>query len=85
MPRQSKRYLQAQQGVDPEKLYSLEDAFKQVKDAPMAKFDETVDIAINLGVDPKHADQLIRGAIVLPNESISLEKTRELANDAVTN
>jgi large subunit ribosomal protein L1 len=67
MPRQSKRYLQAQQGVDPEKLYSLEDAFKQVKDAPTAKFDETVDIAINLGVDPKHADQMIRGAIVLPN------------------
>ena len=67
MPRQSKRYRQAQQGVDPEKLYSLEDAFKQVKDAPTAKFDETVDIAINLGVDPKHADQMIRGAIVLPN------------------
>jgi large subunit ribosomal protein L1 len=67
MPRQSKRYRQAQQGLDPEKLYSLEDAFKQVKDAPTAKFDETVDIAINLGVDPKHADQMIRGAIVLPN------------------
>jgi large subunit ribosomal protein L1 len=67
MPKPSKRYRQAQDGVDPDKLYSLEDAPKQLKDAPAAKFDETVDIAINLGVDPKHADQMVRGAIVLPN------------------
>ena len=67
MPTQSKRYRQARDGVDPEKLYSLEEALKRLKDAPAAKFDETVDIAINLGVDPKHADQMIRGAIVLPN------------------
>ena len=67
MPKQSKRYRQARDGVDPEKLYSLEEALKRVKDVPAAKFDETVDIAINLGVDPKHADQMIRGAIVLPN------------------
>ena len=67
MPKQSKRFRQAREGVDPDKLYSLEDALKQIKDSPVAKFDETVDIAINLGVDPKHADQMIRGAIVLPN------------------
>jgi large subunit ribosomal protein L1 len=67
MPKQSKRFRQAREGVDPDKLYSLEDALKQIKDSPAAKFDETVDIAINLGVDPKHADQMIRGAIVLPN------------------
>jgi len=67
MPTQSKRYRQARDGVDPEKLYSLEEALKRPKDAPAAKFDETVDIAINLGVDPKHADQMVRGAIVLPN------------------
>jgi large subunit ribosomal protein L1 len=67
MPRQSKRYRKAQEGVDANKLYSLEEALKYVKDAPAAKFDETVDIAINLGVDPKHADQMVRGAIVLPN------------------
>ena len=67
MPTQSKRYRQARDGVDPEKLYSLEEALKRLKDAPAAKFDETVDIAINLGVDPKHADQMVRGAIVLPN------------------
>ena len=67
MPKQSKRFRQAREGVDPDKLYSLKDALKQIKDSPAAKFDETVDIAINLGVDPKHADQMIRGAIVLPN------------------
>jgi len=67
MPKQSKRFRQAREGVDPDKLYSLKDALKQIKESPAAKFDETVDIAINLGVDPKHADQMIRGAIVLPN------------------
>jgi len=67
MPRQSKRYKKARDGVDADKLYSLEEAFEQVKSAESAKFDETVDIAINLGVDPKHADQMVRGAIVLPN------------------
>jgi len=67
MPKQSRRFRQAKDGVDPDKLYSLEDALKQIKDVPAAKFDETVDIAINLGVDPKHADQMVRGAIVLPN------------------
>jgi len=67
MPRQSRRYKQAVEGVDFDRLYSLEEAFKMVKAVPVAKFDETVDIAINLGVDPKHADQMVRGAIVLPN------------------
>jgi len=67
VPKQSKRFRQAREGVDPDKLYSLEDALSQIKAAPAAKFDETVDIAINLGVDPKHADQMVRGAIVLPN------------------
>ncbi|MEZ7980587.1 MAG: 50S ribosomal protein L1 [Myxococcota bacterium] len=67
MPKQSKRYLKAEETRDLDKLYSLKDALQQVRDAPTAKFDETVDIAINLGVDPKHADQMIRGAIVLPN------------------
>jgi large subunit ribosomal protein L1 len=67
MPKQSKRYRKAEEGRDLDKLYSLEDAMTQMKAAPAAKFDETVDIAINLGVDPKHADQMVRGAIVLPN------------------
>jgi large subunit ribosomal protein L1 len=67
MPKQSKRFKKAQEGIEQDKLYSLEEAMQKLKDAPAAKFDETVDIAINLGVDPKHADQMVRGAIVLPN------------------
>ncbi len=67
MAKQSKRFKLALEGVDLERLYSLEEALKLIKAAPAAKFDETVDIAINLGVDPKHADQMVRGAIVLPN------------------
>jgi large subunit ribosomal protein L1 len=67
MPKQSKRYRKAEEILDREKLYSLEEALEKLKATPAAKFDETVDIAINLGVDPKHADQMIRGAIVLPN------------------
>ena len=67
MPKKSKRYQKALEGVDLDKLYTLEEAVGLIKSLPLAKFDETVDIAINLGVDPKHADQMIRGAIVLPN------------------
>ena len=67
MPKASKRYREAEAARDRDKLYPLKDALAQVKSAPKAKFDETVDIAINLGVDPKHADQMVRGAIVLPN------------------
>jgi large subunit ribosomal protein L1 len=67
MPKQSKRFKLALEGVDLEKIYSLDEVFGAMKALPLAKFDETVDIAINLGVDPKHADQMVRGAIVLPN------------------
>lgn len=67
MAKKSKRYKQALEMVDLDRLYTLEEALRMVKSVPAAKFDETVDIAINLGVDPKHADQMVRGAIVLPN------------------
>jgi large subunit ribosomal protein L1 len=67
MPRQSKRYKQAAETIDAERLHSLEEAFETMLQLPTAKFDESVDIAINLGVDPKHADQMVRGAIVLPH------------------
>jgi large subunit ribosomal protein L1 len=67
MPKQSRRFRQAREAVTQDALYTLEDALKKIKEVPAAKFDETVDIAINLGVDPKHADQMVRGAIVLPN------------------
>lgn len=67
MPKQSKRFQKAVEGLDRDRVYSLEEAIAKLKEIPAAKFDETVDIAINLGVDPKHADQMVRGAIVLPN------------------
>jgi large subunit ribosomal protein L1 len=67
MASQSKRYKAAVEAVDRDKLYGLEEALEVLKSLPEAKFDESVDIAINLGVDPKHADQMVRGAIVLPH------------------
>ena len=62
-----KRTTEARKGVDPAKAYSLEEAVKMVKERAKAKFDETIEIAMNLGVDPKHADQMVRGVVMLPN------------------
>jgi large subunit ribosomal protein L1 len=62
-----KRTIKAREGVDREKLYSLAEAVKMVKERAKAKFDETVEIAMNLGVDPRHADQQVRGVVNLPN------------------
>ena len=62
-----KRTEKAREGVDREKLYPLADAIKMVKERAKSKFDETVEIAINLGVDPRHADQMVRGVVTLPN------------------
>src|SRR5437764_1021745 len=62
-----KRLKKAREGVDREKLYPLADAIKMVKARANSKFDETVEIAINLGVDPRHADQMVRGVVTLPN------------------
>ena len=62
-----KRLVKAREAIDRRKLYALEEAVKLVKDRASAKFDETVEIAMNLGVDPKHADQMVRGVVNLPN------------------
>ncbi len=64
-----KRARTAREGVDREKLYPLTEAVKMVKDRAKAKFDETVEVAMNLGVDPRHADQMVRGVVNLPNGS----------------
>ena len=69
MTKLGKRLKSARQGVDREKFYAIDDAIKLVKDRAKAKFDETVEIAMNLGVDPKHADQMVRGVCNLPNGS----------------
>jgi len=63
----SKRYKALLEKVDKTKEYSLEDAVALLKDLKSAKFDETVDLALNLNIDPRHADQMIRGAVVLPH------------------
>jgi len=63
----SKRYGAAAKQIDQAKAYSVEEALETVKAGAKAKFDETVDMSIRLGVDPKHADQMVRGAVVLPN------------------
>src|SRR4051795_2722492 len=62
-----KRLKKAREGINREKLYPLADAIKMVKERATSKFDETIEIAINLGVDPRHADQMVRGVVNLPN------------------
>jgi len=65
--RRSKRYRKAAESIDSDKLYTLEDAITAIKNFPATVLDESVDLAINLAVDPKHADQMVRGAVVLPH------------------
>jgi large subunit ribosomal protein L1 len=67
MGKSGKRYRAAAEAVDSAKQYSLAEAVALIKESGEAKFDESVDLAINLGVDPRHADQMVRGAIVLPH------------------
>ena len=62
-----KRIVNAYKNLDKDQAYSLKDAVKIVKENAKAKFDETIDIAINLGVDPKYADQMVRGVCALPH------------------
>ena len=67
MPKIAKRVAKSRDGIDPTKLYALVEAVKMVKARASAKFDETIEIAMNLGVDPRHADQMVRGVCNLPN------------------
>jgi len=67
MPKLSKNRAKAVDAVDTSRKYTVEEACALVKKAKFAKFDETVDIAVRLGVNPKHADQMVRGALVLPH------------------
>ncbi len=65
--KEGKRVRSAREGVEPTKLYPIQDAVKLVKERAQAKFDETIEVAMNLGVDPRHADQMVRGTVVLPH------------------
>ncbi|MEO3389494.1 50S ribosomal protein L1 [Mesorhizobium sp. CAU 1741] len=63
----AKRVAKAREGIDPNKQYDLSEAIGLLKDRATAKFDETIEVAMNLGVDPRHADQMVRGVVNLPN------------------
>ena len=67
MAKHSKKYTAALATIDRTKRYPLDEALGLVKDTGFAKYDETVEVSINLGINPKHADQMVRGAVVLPN------------------
>ena len=67
MAKHSKRAKQIREGLDLTVDYSLEDAIALVKKAATAKFDEAIDLAVSLGIDPRKSDQAIRGSVVLPN------------------
>jgi len=67
MAKAGKRITKAREGIDREKLYVLDEAIAILKGRATAKFDETIEVAMNLGVDPRHADQMVRGVVNLPN------------------
>ena len=77
-----KKIAKAREGIDRNKLYKLDEAIKMVKARASAKFDETVEIAINLGVDPRHADQMVRGVVNLPNGTGKTVRVAVFAKDA---
>ena len=67
MAQQGKRLKAAYTGIDREKTYALDEAVKLARGAAKAKFDETIEISMNLGIDPRHADQMVRGVVGLPH------------------
>jgi large subunit ribosomal protein L1 len=77
-----KKITKAREGIDRYKLYKLDEAIKMVKARASAKFDETIEIAINLGVDPRHADQMVRGVVNLPNGTGKTVRVAVFAKDA---
>ncbi|MES0350811.1 MAG: 50S ribosomal protein L1 [Desulfobacteria bacterium] len=67
MTKRGKKYTAASEKIDPNKRYDFPEALRLAVDTSYRKFDETVDVAVRLGVDPRHADQMVRGSVVLPN------------------
>lgn len=78
----AKRINAAREGIDPKKLYTVEEAVKMVKTRATAKFDETIEVALNLGVDPRHADQMVRGVVELPSGTGRTVRVAVFAKDA---
>jgi large subunit ribosomal protein L1 len=67
MPKRGKKYKESREKIDAGERYDVTEAVKITLDSSFAKFDETIDVAVKLGVDPRHADQMVRGTVVLPN------------------
>lgn len=82
MAKVGKRIKSAAEGIDRKTLYALDEAVAMVKNKASAKFDETVEIAMNLGVDPRHADQMVRGVVNLPNGTGKTVRVAVFAKDA---
>ena len=82
MAKIGKRIKSALEGVDRKKLYAIDEAIALVKERATAKFDETVEVAMNLGVDPRHADQMVRGVVNLPNGTGKTVRVAVFAKDA---
>ncbi len=77
-----KRAKKIAEGVDRNKLYTLDEAVKMIKERAQAKFDETIEVAMNLGVDPRHADQMVRGVVTLPSGSGRTQRVGVFARGA---
>ena len=82
MAKTGKRTQALREGIDRDKLYGLADAIALVKERATAKFDETIEVAMNLGVDPRHADQMVRGVVNLPNGTGRTVRVGVFARDA---
>jgi large subunit ribosomal protein L1 len=82
MAKQGKRMKGARASVDSEKNYALDDAVKALKENASVKFDETIEIALNLGIDPRHADQQVRGVVQLPHGTGKTVRVAVFAKDA---
>ncbi|MEO9336970.1 50S ribosomal protein L1 [Mesorhizobium sp. SB112] len=82
MAKFGKRVVKSREGIDPDKAYGLGEAIKLLKDRSAVKFDETIEISMNLGVDPRHADQMVRGVVNLPNGTGRSVRVAVFARDA---
>src|SRR5579872_3857279 len=82
MTQHGKRTEKSREGIDRMKLYTIDDAIKMVKERANAKFDETIEIAMNLGVDPRQTDQMVRGVVSLPNGSGRAQRVAVFARGA---
>jgi len=82
MARQAKRMQAVRDGIDREHAYPVDEAVKLLKERAKAKFDETVEVSMNLNVDPRHADQMVRGTVQLPNGTGRAVRVAVFAKDA---